>query len=154
MASIVLPSGLPRYCLGISFDMEEDRAFLGKYLELAGSPVPGERYAPEEVPKRAFIHRGNPRTIPDFVAISGRMALSPEARAGRGVRARRAPVLPGGDRPRPRHAAHPTPGRPRARRAVLRVHPAGLAGRGLGGAVGGADRAHWLGPELVYPKLG
>ncbi len=33
MASIVMPSGLPRYCPGISFDMERDRAFLRKYLD-------------------------------------------------------------------------------------------------------------------------
>ena len=79
MAFIVKPSGEPRYCPPISFPEEED-AFARKYLRGNKPQFPGERYDPDEVPRRVLLE-SNHKAIPDFVAIEARLGLSPEARA-------------------------------------------------------------------------
>lgn len=69
----------PRCRPGINFAAEDD-AFTRRYLANVRPCVQQGRYDPDDAPKRASLESGR-KALPDFVAIHGRLALSPETRA-------------------------------------------------------------------------
>lgn len=80
MASIAKGSLEPRYCRSVAFSDEDYRALYRLRRERDELRC-DQRFSPDEVPKHAFIYRGSPKTIPNFVSVSAYPAMCPEARA-------------------------------------------------------------------------